>query len=208
MPPRFRLAVFVALVQAILGGCEATPDRRSGRAAGALIATDSAVLAIVPLADPRSATVRAVHEALEAKYNVRVVVAAGQPMPKDAYYPPRKRYRADRIIESLAKRPEWRVIGVTDKDVSAAAHGVKDYGLMGLGYIGGRSCVVSSFRAKRHIGRVAVHEFGHTLGLDHCPTPKCLMRDGEGTGRNIIGSDRFCDECAKTIAKWLRRPVP
>lgn len=162
------------------------------------------VLAIVPLADPRPATVRAVQEALEAKYIVRVVVAESQPMPKGAYYPPRKRFRADRIIESLAKRPEWRAIGVTDKDVSATAHGVKDYGMMGLAYLGGSSCVVSSFRAKRNIGRVAVHEFGHTLGLNHCPTPGCLMRDGEGTGRNIIGADRFCKKCAKAVAKWLR----
>ena len=56
--------------------------------------------------------------------------------PKNSYYQPRNRYRADSIIKFLKLRtPENSVtIGLTNKDISATKGKIADFGIMGLGY--------------------------------------------------------------------------
>ncbi len=85
---------------------------------------------------------------------------------------------------------------------------------MGQGSIGGNTCVVSTFIYRKHsktraalrrrVGDLAVHEFGHTLGLDHCPSAGCVMRDAKGKALKSAdtSSGLFCALCRKTL------PVP
>src|SRR5690606_36710283 len=108
------------------------------------------------------------------------------------------RYRADKIIaEQRAKKPDSidYVLGYTSKDISTSKkengqiklpkHKYEDWGVMGLAYVVGNSCVVSSFRLKHkdskkyfsRIKKVTVHELGHNLGLPHCANTKCVMTD-------------------------------
>jgi archaemetzincin len=81
---------------------------------------------------------------------------------------------------------------------------------MGLGELPGIASVISSFRCRKkarnethaveRLAKVAVHEIGHTLGLDHCPTRGCLMEDAMG---KVVTTDRehdFCDRC-RALAK-------
>ena len=142
----------------------------------------------------------AVANAIADFYKVRTIV-----LPKIKLYPEAfinvksPRYRADSIIRIQKKKiPDSIdfILGLTDKDISTTKkdeHGhirlpvskYNDWGIMGLGYRPGKSCVVSTFRLKsnskaRHFSRlrkVAVHEFGHNLGLAHCPDKKCVMTD-------------------------------
>jgi len=167
---------------------------------------DTKTLLIVPLGRVKEREVAAVRRALERTYRFEVEVGPRRALPKATYYPPRGRYRADHLIAWLAKGDEgWRVLGVTSADVSTTARGRKDWGVAGLACLGGRSAVVSSFRTKGSLPRladVAVHEVGHTLGLPHCPTPGCTMRDADGRLARI-GTD-FCPLCRARIAAWLR----
>lgn len=140
-------------------------------------------------------------------------------LPKAAYYPPRKRYRADRLLEHLdtiaAGAPAGtRVLGMTDVDISTTKGKVTDWGVFGLGEIGRRNCVISMFRLKRgarnfehlalRIGTTAVHEIGHTLGLPHCPTEGCVMQDAEGSIYNTDhGTGKPCKYCRETIDRLV-----
>ena len=161
-------------------------------------------IAVVPLGTVGRKEIEAVRRAIRRTYRLEVVVEPKRSLPRKAYYPPRRRYRADALLAGLAKAyPEaTKVIGVTDVDISTTARGRKDWGIAGLAFLGGRPAVVSGFRAKGQLADVAVHEVGHTLGLPHCPNAGCVMQDANGRLKNI--GARFCSTCAARIARWLR----
>src|SRR5205823_12766650 len=87
----------------------------------------------------------------------------------------------------------------------------------GLGQLPGTASVISSFRCRRksrgpaharqRLAKVAVHELGHTLGLDHCPNAGCLMEAAEG---HVATCDREYDFCARCRALLAAagRPLP
>lgn len=127
------------------------------------------------------------------------------PMPQQALYEPRKRYRADSLIYWLKNRVNNNevILGLTSKDISTTKNKIKDFGVMGLGFTPGKSCVVSTFRLnKQHLQqqlfKVAIHELGHTRGLDHCPVKTCFMRDAEGENPTDEEKD-FCKSCKKFL---------
>ncbi len=125
--------------------------------------------------------------------------------PKNAYYQPRNRYRADSIIKYLrTKTPNNCVtLALTNKDISVTKGKVADFGVMGLGYRPGNACVASTFRLNtenksEQFYKVAIHELGHTQGLKHCPDKTCFMRDAEGKNPTNEEKD-FCQNCKKVL---------
>jgi archaemetzincin len=122
-------------------------------------------------------------------------------LPQKAYYPPRNRNRADSLIKYLSNfvSADTVVIGLTNKDISTTKGDISDFGVMGLGYCPGNSCVVSTFRlAKTNISeqffKLAIHELGHTQGLPHCSNKICFMRDANG--KNVFNEEKdFCPSC-------------
>ena len=80
--------------------------------------------------------------------------------------------------------------------------------MFGLGYRPGPSCIVSTYRLKNtdqrkfieRLKKVAIHELGHNLGLDHCESELCVMRDAVETIKTIDRVDsRLCEQCRKRI---------
>ena len=125
--------------------------------------------------------------------------------PKNAFYQPRNRYRADSIIKYLrTKTPDNSVtLALTNKDISVTKGKVADFGVMGLGYRPGNACVASSFRLNtknknEQFYKIAIHELGHTQGLKHCPDKTCFMRDAEGKNPTNEEKD-FCQNCKKVL---------
>lgn len=148
-------------------------------------------------------------DGLSAELGVAVQREQAIDMPQSAYYARNRRYRAERLLDFLRARvraPVNRILGVTELDISTTAHGVYDWGILGLGDLPGPACTISMFRCRRNARDAAqvrfrmvttcVHEVGHTLGLDHCPSPRCLMADARGTVRTIDNSTgRLCNRC-------------
>lgn len=153
-----------------------------------------------------------VQQALTAFFSEPVGVLPRVELPKSAYYPPRSRYRAEKLLDFI--RPQLpdgglRIVGVTAKDISTTKPPYTDWGILGLANIDGSACVLSTFRCHRsakspeqarvRFAKTAVHELGHTFGLEHCPNSGCLMEDGGGT---VLTTDRERDLCA-SCRKWL-----
>lgn len=115
------------------------------------------------------------------------------PLPQNAYYKPRERYKADSLLKYLAlinNNKYLFVAGLTSKDISYKKGSIADYGIFGLGTLNAKGCVTSSFRLKKNasvsllqarIQKVILHEIGHNHGLPHCQTPiPCFMKDAKG----------------------------
>jgi len=176
------------------------------------------VVAIRPLGAVDPAAVAHVGDGIRELFNADVVVLEGERMPRSAFYAPRRRFRAERLLETLdrgADRRFTKVVGLTAEDISTETETHKDWGIFGLGAVDDRPCVVSTFRLRRgnvarervldRLAKVVNHELGHTFGLEHCPIAGCLMEDGSGALRAVdLETGRFCEACGVKLAARLR----
>jgi archaemetzincin len=161
---------------------------------------NNSVIVIQPFNDFTPELTNSVFAKLK-EINPNTILRTPIQLPKKAYYPPRNRYRADSLIKYLSNfvSADTVVIGLTNKDISTTKGDISDFGVMGLGYCPGNSCVVSTFRlAKTNISeqffKLAIHELGHTQGLPHCSNKICFMRDANG--KNVFNEEKdFCPSC-------------
>jgi archaemetzincin len=133
-------------------------------------------------------------------------------LPRNAFYAPRSRYRAEKLLEFLRPRlpaGALRIAGITASDISTTKPPFEDWGILGLATIDGSACVLSTFRCHRRaksaeharvrFAKTAVHELGHTFGLEHCPVRGCLMQDGGGSVLTTDGERDLCPACRKEL---------
>ena len=128
-------------------------------------------------------------------------------LPKSAYYKSRNRFSADTLVKLQKKvaKPKHVILGLTQEDICAKNNGVKDYGIFGYAFQPSNSCVASCKRLKNpnlkeQFYKVAIHELGHTQGLDHCPYNTCIMTDAKGKN-NTNNEKGFCVKCKSHLIK-------
>lgn len=158
------------------------------------------VIVIQPLGSFKTEQAKKVFEEIKA-INPKVVLRSNISFPENSYYKLRNRYRADSIIKSLKDNigKDSVIVGLSNSDISTTKNGIKDWGVMGLGYRPGKACVVSDFRLSvknknQQFYKLVLHELGHTAGLPHCAIKTCLMRDAEG-GNPLDEEKDFCNDC-------------
>lgn len=143
--------------------------------------------------------------------NPNTILKKQIPLMELAYYKPRDRYRADSIINFLKKvaGTDTIIIGLTNKDISTNKNNIQDWGVMGLSYCPGKTCVVSTYRLSKinleqQFYKIAIHELGHTQGLPHCKNKNCYMRDAEGKNPTDEEKD-FCSSCKSFLKRkgWI-----
>lgn len=171
-------------------------------------------IAIQPLGKVSTGDIAFVKEGIEALYAVTVEVLPEKPLPKNAYYASRQRYRADKLLDFLTGQTPDRfdkVVGVTTQDISATKGAIADWGLFGLAELGERACVVSTFRLRAgkasgpllriRLVKVVNHELGHTFGLEHCQAPSCMMQEGGGKIATVDGESGVpCAACIRQMS--------
>lgn len=176
-----------------------------------------AVVAVQPLGSVTAERLQVVTKSLEQAYGVSVELIKAAPLPQSAWYSPRGRYRAIKLLNHLDESATLRhpiVIGITEKDISTSKGEHVDWGIFGLGEIDGRVCLVSTFRLgargadekklQDRLRKVAIHEVGHVTGLPHCPKAGCVMQDAKSSIEPVDReSGTFCDTCKAKSLKWI-----
>lgn len=182
------------------------------------------VIGIQPFGEFNKSLIDTVKNSIEQVYGIRVEILPNKPLPKFAFVNFKSpRYRADSIIRLLKReKPDSidYVLGLTSKDISTTKRDknreVKkpeykylDWGVFGLGFKPGPSCVVSTYRIKskdhkkfiERFKKICIHELGHNMGLKHCDySEKCVMRDAAETIKTVDQVDlKLCKECKLQI---------
>lgn len=181
------------------------------------------VVAIQPLGNIPQEQIDWVRLALDSLFNVQIVLLPSKQPYHNAFTNLKgPRYRADTTIAMLKReKPDSTdyVLGVMANDICitkyAADGSIKkpeykytDFGIFGLGYRPGPSCVVSTHRlgdfktaqTKSRLAKICVHELGHNFGLPYCPDKKCVMTDAVESIATVDNAElRLCDVCKRKL---------
>lgn len=138
-----------------------------------------------------------------------VKIADGSPLPPGAYDSKRRQYRAAPFLDASKEETGDRVLGLTAVDLYEPGLNF----VFGLAAIQGRSAVISlarlapdgTSRLHERALKEAVHELGHTLGLEHDPNPECVMHFSSSLADTDRKGPRFCRRCEPTAAFTLKR---
>lgn len=160
---------------------------------------------------------------IDSFYRLETKILPNKSLPKIAFTKIKSpRYRADSIIKIQNQnipKDVYYVLGLTNEDISVTKNDKNgqilkpkwkycDFGIMGLAYRPGKSAIVSKFRikSKNHktemtrLRKVAIHEFGHNLGLPHCPDKNCVMTSAAEKLATIDHEKlALCNKCKKII---------
>jgi archaemetzincin len=159
---------------------------------------------IQPFTDITNSDVAFISDEL-SYYFPNIIIRKNIEFPTNAFVKERNRYRADSLIKFLSNRALSNsiIVGLTSRDISTTKNGIKDWGVMGLGYNPGNACIASTFRLQKNkhqeqLFKVVIHEIGHTFGLPHCENRTCFMRDAEGSNptNEEVG---YCSKCQRFL---------
>lgn len=130
--------------------------------------------------------------------------------PESAYDKKRSQYNSTLILREVKsyaeQKPEYdRILGIIDADIYSSG---LNY-VFGEAYIAGNAGIISLWRLKPEFYgeepdsgafelrtlKEAVHEVGHTLGLQHCPKSFCVMHFSNSIFEVDKKQSLFCDQC-------------
>jgi len=175
---------------------------------------------VVPLGDGADRLAEFIASSVRDRFNFEVEVAQQVPLPGFAWYEPRKRWRAEKLLDyldGLEVGDADHVIGLTERPISTTKGARYDWGIAGLGQLPGKSCVLTSYlfrryrksdrdRYLRYMENLVLHELGHTLDLPHCPLDRCIMADAKGNAIRAArqSTNEYCPRCHRRVQTLLR----
>jgi archaemetzincin len=164
---------------------------------------------IQPLGDVNQKYINYIKKSVENFYGYSCIIKPKLSLKKDILAGSKIRYEAGKILKKYNSKEN--VLLITEKDIAhRKSSEFPEWGVFGLGYRPGSTCVISTFRLKKNVSKakflerlkkVALHEIGHNLGLEHCTNNKeCMMTSASGTVKQVDKEKIwFCSKCWNLI---------
>jgi archaemetzincin len=181
-------------------------------------------LCLVPLGKHDPKMLAAAERGVRHVFGFATLILPKRKLPQPAWYAPRERWRAEKLLDFLREevRPGTSctyIVGFTSRDISTTKGEHVDWGILGLGELGGVAAVVSSYQthkklkpphnATRRVVKVVNHEIGHVMGLPHFKQAGCLMNDAEGTVQTVDDEHgALCQPTIDHIERVRKHAVP
>ncbi len=163
---------------------------------------------------------RVVSDSLQGILRLPVDLHGTVPIPEETFMESRDQYNAMAIIKHLDKElalNSLKVLGVTRFDI---CNPILTY-VFGEAYMGGRSAVMSCARlgigtrglpvSREHFlersVKVAIHEIGHTFGIPHCHTDRCVMHASHNIPDLDTKLNYLCTYCELYLQESLTKSL-
>ena len=165
---------------------------------------------ILPLGNVPATILGFIKKSIYDFYQIECVIDPKKELTTDILAASKTRYEANLILKKYNSTQNTLLI--TEKDIAYnnTKLKVKEWGILGLGFRPGKTCVISTFKLKRKVSeakfrerlqKVCIHEVGHNLGLPHCTFNSfCLMNDANGRIAQVDKEKMiFCSNCKKQL---------
>jgi archaemetzincin len=173
--------------------------------------TTKAMLDVIPygMVDPMAVSIIGAN--IQAILGLNTRVQENRHQPEDAFITTRNQYDASKILKKLSAEQNTSPfqLGVIQGDLCIP---IFTY-VYGEAQLGGKAAVISLYRLHdlekelfyERAAKVAIHEVGHVIGLEHCTGIDCLMRFSKQLEQLDRLPMHFCSTCEYEISRCLKQ---